>query len=86
VSRTWYGTHSRKGALTTAILFSLVESCKLNKINPRNYFKELVESIHQGKGAFTPGERVEMSLNVWQVDDLRLMGTMAMLKCARRTI
>ncbi len=60
--KTWYGTHSKKGAMTSAILFSLVESCKLNKINPRNYFKELVESIHQGKGAFTPGERVEIAL------------------------
>ncbi len=54
--KTWYGTHSKLGAKTAAILFSLVESCKLNKINPREYFKKLVEELHQGKPAFTPWE------------------------------
>jgi transposase len=54
--KTWYGTHSKRGATTAAVLFSLVESCKLNKINPRKYFEALVECLHQGKAAFTPGE------------------------------
>lgn len=54
--KTWYGTHSKRGAETSAILFSLVESCKLNKINPREYFKNLVEDLHQGKAAYTPKE------------------------------
>lgn len=54
--KTWYGTHSKLGAQTSAILFSLVESCKLNKINPREYFKKLVLALHQGKPAFTPWE------------------------------
>jgi hypothetical protein len=54
--KTWYGTHSKLGAQTAAILFSLVESCKLNKINPREYFKKLVDTLHQGKTAFTPWE------------------------------
>lgn len=52
--KTWYGTHSKQGAETAAILFSLVESCKLNKLNPREYFKELVATLHNGKPAFTP--------------------------------
>lgn len=52
--KTWYGTHSKRGALTTAILFSLVESCKLIGVNPRVYFKKLVEDIHAGKPAYTP--------------------------------
>jgi transposase len=52
--KTWYGTHSKRGAETMAILFSLVESCKLNKINPREYFKHLVEDLHQGKKPYTP--------------------------------
>jgi hypothetical protein len=51
---------SKRGVITTAILFSLVESCKLNKINPREYFKELVEAIHEGKDVFTPAEMVEI--------------------------
>lgn len=54
--KTWYGTHSKRGATTAAVLFSLVESCKLNKVNPRKYFQSLVESLHQGKAAFTPAE------------------------------
>jgi transposase len=52
--KTWYGTHSQRGAKTAAILFSLVESCKLNKVNPREYFKKLVQDLHQGKPPFTP--------------------------------
>ena len=54
--KTWYGTHSKKGAQTAAILFSLVESCKLNKINPRVYFKTLIQHLHQKKPAFTPAQ------------------------------
>lgn len=52
--KTWYGTHSERGAKTAAILFSLVESCKLNKVNPRQYFKKLVQDLHQGKSPYTP--------------------------------
>lgn len=54
--KTWYGTHSRKGAETNAILFSLVESCKLNKVNPRDYFKDIVHAIHERREIFTPSE------------------------------
>jgi len=54
--KTWYGTHSKRGAKTAAILFSLVESCKLNKLNPRKYFEALVEGLHQGRSPFTPAE------------------------------
>ena len=52
--KTWYGTHSKQGARTAQIMFTLVESCKLNKINPREYFKDLVSSILDGKKSFTP--------------------------------
>jgi len=54
--KTWYGTHSKRGAETAAVLFSLVESCKLNKVNPRQYLKRLVQNLHQGKPAITPKE------------------------------
>jgi transposase len=54
--KTWYGTHSERGAETTAVLFSLVESCKLNDINPREYMKKLVQDLHDGRPAFTPSE------------------------------
>lgn len=52
--KTWYGTHSEKGAQTAAILFSLVETCKLNGVNPRHYFKKLVQDLHNGLGPFLP--------------------------------
>ena len=58
--KTWYGTHSRRGAETNAVLFSLVESCKLNKVNPRDYFRDIVHAIHQGQGIFTPHEYLQM--------------------------
>lgn len=52
--KTWYGTHSKRGARTAAILFSLVESCKLNDVNPREYFKCLVQDLHLKKPAYSP--------------------------------
>ena len=54
--KTWYGTHSKRGALTAAILFSLVESCKLVGVNPREYFIRLVDDLHAGKASYTPNE------------------------------
>jgi hypothetical protein len=59
--KTWYGTHSRRGAETAAILFSLVESCKLNQVNPREYIKKLVQDIHQRKDIYTPKEFKDLS-------------------------
>jgi transposase len=52
--KTWYGTHSRRGAQTNAILFSLVESCKLNKVNPRDYFKDIIHAMHEKREVVTP--------------------------------
>lgn len=52
--KTWYGTHSERGAETAAILFSIVETCKLNKVNPREYFKQLVDDLLAKKPAYTP--------------------------------
>jgi len=52
--KTWYGTHSERGALTAAILFTLVETCKLNQVNPREYFKRLVQDLHDELDPQTP--------------------------------
>lgn len=54
--KTWYGTHSKRGALTAAVLFSIVQSCKINNVNPRNYFPWVVRRIHVGEEIFTPYE------------------------------
>lgn len=61
--KTWYGTHSKRGAETAAILFSLVESCKLVGVNPREYFKKLVQDLHQGKAPYIPWEFKQLSKN-----------------------
>lgn len=58
--KTWYGTHSKRGARTNAILFSIVESCKLNDINPRCYFPWVVEQLHKGKEPLTPFQYSEI--------------------------
>jgi len=58
--KTWYGTHSKRGAETNAVMFSLVESCKLNKVNPREYFKDIVHAIHEKRDVFTPNEYQKM--------------------------
>lgn len=52
--KTWYGTHSKLGAKTSAVMFSIVESCKLVGVNPRDYFSKLVKDLLAGKKSFTP--------------------------------
>ena len=54
--KTCYGTHSRAGAEVLAIHFSLVEACKLNKINPRSFYTDTIERIHAKKTIMTPRE------------------------------
>ncbi|MBK8201184.1 MAG: transposase [Bdellovibrionales bacterium] len=54
--KTWYGTHSERGAETAAILFSLVETCKLNGVNPRQYFASLTKDLLMGQAPYTPKE------------------------------
>lgn len=60
--KTWYGTHSKRGAKTTAIMFSIVQSCKLNKVNPRIHLTKLVRDLHQGKPAYTPHQFAQANL------------------------
>ncbi len=52
--KTWYGTHSEKGAETAAIHFTIIETCKLNNVNPRDYLKDLVRDLQNGKSPYTP--------------------------------
>lgn len=54
--KTWYGTHSERGALTAAILFTIVETCKLNKVNPREYITALVQELLAGNLPRTPSQ------------------------------
>jgi hypothetical protein len=54
--KSWYGTHSKRGALTAAILFSIVETCKLAGVNPRQYFECLVNDLLYGAAPYTPAQ------------------------------
>lgn len=55
-------THSEQGAETSAILFSIVETCKLNGVNPRKYFPDLIHAILCREKAFTPLQWKEQNL------------------------
>lgn len=54
--KTWYGTHSVRGAQTASVLLTLVESCKMCHVNPREYFQTLVNSLHNGGPPIAPLE------------------------------
>lgn len=54
--KTWYGTHSERGSETNAVLFTLVQSCKLCGVNPREYFRRLVDDLHAKKPPLTPAQ------------------------------
>ena len=54
--KTWYGTHSKRGAQTLQIHFSIIGSCKVNNINPRRYYPWIVERILKSKEVLTPFE------------------------------
>ena len=60
--KTWYGTHSKRGAETASIILTLVETCKLNKVNPREYFKDLTENLLSGKEPYTPSEYLKVKI------------------------
>ena len=52
--KTWYGTHSRAGAEAAAIHFSLIESCKLLGVNPRDYYPAAIRRLQAGGAPLTP--------------------------------
>jgi transposase len=54
--KTWYGTHSPAGAKTAAIHFTIVESCKMNQINPREFYRDAVKRIQAKRDVLTPYE------------------------------
>jgi hypothetical protein len=54
--KTWYGTHSKRGALTAAIMFTIIETCKLNQVNPREYFENLIKDMLDGAKPYTPAD------------------------------
>jgi transposase len=61
--KTWYGTHSLRGAQTAAILFSIIETCKLNNVNPREYLPKLVTDMFSGQAPYLPTKKGNSEIN-----------------------
>lgn len=57
--KTWIGTHSERGVETTEILFTLMQTCRLLKINPREYLTAVTQSMLSGDEPFTPSEYMD---------------------------
>ena len=58
--KTWYGTHSEKGALAYQILFSIFESCKMNSVNPEDFLHYAVKLHHANGPPLTPWEFAQL--------------------------
>lgn len=54
--KTWYGNHSVRGSKTSTQLFSIMQTCKMNKVNPYDYLKNVIQDIHNGKTPITPSD------------------------------
>ncbi len=52
--KVWLGTHSKQGAKTQSVLFSIMRSCHLNKVDPLKYLTSVTKAILRGEEAFTP--------------------------------
>jgi transposase len=54
--KTRYGSHSPDAARDLARIMSIVESCKMLKVNPREFVADAVKRVHQGLQALSPFE------------------------------
>jgi transposase len=54
--KNFYGNHSLRGAETMQILYSIIETCKLNGVEPFKYLKDVVVAIHRGSDSVTPSQ------------------------------
>lgn len=54
--KTWYGTHSERGVETTEILFSIMQTCRLIKIDPREYLRAVTKAMLSREAPFTPSQ------------------------------
>lgn len=54
--KNYYGSGSHSGAETAATLFTIIESCKKNDIDPRTYLVAALKSIAAGNNPLTPYE------------------------------
>lgn len=65
--KNYYGSHSPRGAKTSSILYSIIESCKLSKVDPQKYFRDTIAAMHRGEMPPLPASFATQSANVTQV-------------------
>jgi transposase len=52
--KNFFGNHSQRGAETTAVLYSIIESAKLNGLDPYKYLVDTIARRHRGEPMLTP--------------------------------
>jgi transposase len=59
--KNFYGNHSQRGAKTSSILYSVIESCKLSGIEPQKYLRDTISTMHRGEEPRLPSETTASS-------------------------
>jgi transposase len=54
--KNFYGNHSPRGAKTSSILYSVIESCKLSGVEPQKYLRDTIAAMHRGESPLLPSE------------------------------
>ena len=54
--KVWYGTHSKRGAMAAAVHFTIIETCKMNGVNPSLFYKDCIERIREKQEILTPSQ------------------------------
>jgi transposase len=54
--KNFYGNHSKRGAKTSSVLYSVIESCKLSGVEPHQYLRDVVAAMHRGEEPLLPAE------------------------------
>lgn len=55
--KNFYGNHSKRGARTSSILYSVIESCKLSGVEPKKYLRDTIALLHRGEVPPLPSAR-----------------------------
>ncbi len=59
--KNFFGNHSRRGAATTAVLYSLIESAKLNGLDLYKYLVNTIDASHRGESMLTPAAYAKLA-------------------------
>jgi transposase len=66
--KNFYGNHSKRGAQTSSILYSVIESCKLSGVEPQKYLRDTVAAMHRGEEPQLPNEyRITTAITTTEV-------------------